>query len=449
VTVIAAVLTLISAASLPAPRPPWAFNEVPARVTGVTEMANRFIPGWTRAKAQGLVVDLGLTQTIPGTDSSITFEQGWFSGREAYITYTVKAPKGGYLMPTWVLVGPEGNEARARVGQTDWGNLSHWGGFSREGFHSVLVFEPFPDFTSAETLQLTVRQWAPVTPSEGLIQSQNPGREISLVFPWKPAYLQEPAPEVVPWPRQQTWLGRTLTLEQLEVGVGRIRLTGQIALPEGEHTPRLSSRLHVGDQLLEMKQFQAEAAATPGFSRFTATFDGPNQWPAPVHLELNGLFFETDQTLTWPVHWAKYRHLDGSERQLMDPADQVTVRFYDSDLVSIFTTDSGVAIEQKDPTGPPPYVRAFIAVGGRGRENNPGFEVVNTGGAVLPDLGGGGGHIYDNGHGNDSREGIAVMWWKELPEGFRQSEWLLIRYVHPGAAMVLNETWDLPAAAPR
>lgn len=450
VTVVVAVVTLVMAASLPTPLSSWERDKIPARVSGAAEVAARSIPGWARANANGLVVDLGLTRGIPGTDATITFEQGWFSGRAAYVTYTVKAPRGGYVMPTIVWVGPADREQRWRTGEANWPHLSQWGGFSREGFHSVLIFEPFDDFTSAEMLKLTVHQWAQVTPEKGLNESGGTrAGELTLGLPWQPAYLSEPAPEAIPWPRQQTWLGRTLTLEQLEVGVGRTILTGQIALPEGERKPGLGARLHVGDQVLEMKEYQVEPATTPGLYRFTATYDGPNQWPAPVKLELESIAFETDQVLTWPVQWAKYRHLDGSERQLMDPADQVTVRFYDSDLVSIFTTDSGVAIEQKDPTGPPPYVRAFIAVGGRGRENNPGFEVVNTSGAVLRDLGGGGGHIYDDGHGNDNREGIAVMWWKDLPEGFRQSDWLLIRYVHPGAAMILQETWDLTANASR
>ena len=287
---------------------------------------------------------------------------------------------------------------------------------------------------------MTVRQWAPVTPSEGLIQSQNPGREISLVFPWKPAYLQEPAPEVVPWPRQQTWLGRTLTLEQLEVGVGRIRLTGQIALPEGERKPGLGARLHVGVQVLEMKEYQVEPAATPGLYRFMATFDGPEQWPATVKLELKRIAFETDQVLTWPVPWAKYRDRNLSERQPIDPGDQVTVRLYESHITSLFAGDSGVVFEQLDAVAAPPYVKASLAIAG--------FEVVNSTGAVMDNVGGGGGEVYMDPQGG-MRERYSVLWWKELPEGHRQSDWLLIRYVHPGAAMILQETWELPANASR
>lgn len=451
VTVVVAVLSVVVAASLPAPRSSWERDKIPARVSGTAEVAARSIPGWARAKANGLVVDLGLTQPIPKTNATITFEQGWFSGRQAYITYTVKAPKGEYIMPTIVWVGPADREQRWRTGEANWPHLSQWGGFSPEGFHSVLIFESFTEFTTAETLKLTVHQWAQVTPQAGLNESGGTrAGELVLGLPWKPAYLSEPSPAVISWPRKQTWLGRTLTLEQLTVGIGRTTLTGQIALPAGERKPGLGARLHVGDQLLEMKGFQAEPAATPGLYRFTATFDGPSQWPAPVKLDLGGIYFDTDQILTWPVPWAKYRHLSGSERQLMDPVDQATVRFYGSDLVSIFTYDSGVAIEQKDPAQTPPYVRAFIAIGGRGPDaGRPGFEVVNTRGEVLSNLGGGGGVIYDNPSGGDQRQGLAVHWDEAQQAEFLQSEWLLIRYVDPGAMLVIGDTWELPADAPR
>jgi hypothetical protein len=45
-----------------------------------------------------------------------------------------------------------------------------------------------------------------------------------------------------------------------------------------------------------------------------------------VKLELNGICFEMDQTLEWPVNQAKYRDLDDLAWRLMDPADQVSAR---------------------------------------------------------------------------------------------------------------------------
>jgi hypothetical protein len=75
---------------------PWELDGIPARVTSAEQVAARAIPGWNRAKAAGLVVDIGLTEKIPGTAAAITLEKAWYSGRQAYILYTVKAPKGGY-----------------------------------------------------------------------------------------------------------------------------------------------------------------------------------------------------------------------------------------------------------------------------------------------------------------------------------------------------------------
>lgn len=134
--------------------------------------------------------------------------------------------------------------------------------------------------------------------------------------------------EVFRLTQQGTWLGRSLALDELRVGIGRIDLSGYIALPSGESKPGLGARLRVGG-------------------------------------------------------------------------------------------------------------------GGRGipPDLGPGFELINDAGEAHTNMGGGGGTIWDD--GRDERQGFSANWGDQLPENFRQSERLLLRYVQPSASMVLKETWTL------
>jgi len=419
---------------------------IPPQVAPAEDVARRAVPGWDRAVAHGLVVDVGITERIPGTEATLTIEKAWYSGRQVYLLYTVTAPEGGHWIPTAAYLQGDDPERPSIGGQTRWRHLATWGGFSPEGFHSVLVFGRMPPVHDASSLELVVFQWGRVTPESGLLRSGSSVKNLRVLLPWDAAYLTEPEPEVIPWPQQHTWLGRTLALEALEVGIGQVTLTGVITLPEGERDPIAYASLVVGGQELDGIWRKAEPTGEPGQYRFAMTFDGPDWWPAEVELTLHGIEFTTDQVLEWPVNWARYRA--ASEDRLMDPEDQVTVRFYDSELTSIYTTDSGVAIEQRDPNRPAPYVRAAVRMGGRGfpPDLRPGFEVENEAGEVMTSLGGGEGVIYDGPGRNDERYGVAVMWWDELPESFRRSDRLIIRYVHPSAVLVLDETWKLPAA---
>ncbi|MBP2018500.1 hypothetical protein J2Z79_001911 [Symbiobacterium terraclitae] len=420
-------------------------RRVPFRVAGAGDLAARAIPGWERASAAGLVADLGITERIPGTDAAITLERAWFSGRQVYVLYTVRAPEGGHWLPAEALLRGDDPERPHSEGRTDWNRLSTWGGFSREGFHSVLIFRAVPPVHDASRLELVLRQWARVSPGSGVSRTETFWADLRIPIPWDRDYLTEPAPDVLSWPQQHTWLGRTLALDTLEVGVGRTQLTGEITLPEGERDPVLMASLIVGGQELGGGAHTLEPAGEPGRYRFTATFDGPNRWPAPVQLRLHGIGLATDQTLKWTVNWAKYRGDGPTEDRLMDPEDQVTVRFYDSELISIYAHDGGVAIEQRDPERKAPYVRAHLGGHGRGFPDDlgPGFEVENDAGEVITNLGGGGGAVYGGPGRNGVREGVAVMWWDELPEAFRQSYRLIIRYVQPSALLVLDETWTL------
>jgi hypothetical protein len=422
---------------------PWELDQIPRRVTGSDEVARRAVPGWVRAEEQGLVVAVGVTEPVRSTEAAITIEKAWYSARQIYMLYTVTAPKGEYIVPTGAFLWPDAaGEGDSRWGTTDWTKLRQWGGFSRAGFHGVLVFDASQSpVGSSDRLRLEVRDWAPVSPESGVDTGRRAGRELVMTLPWRPDYAVEPAPEVVSVGMEKSWLGRTLAVERLEVSIGRTRLTGWIRLPEGERDPRLGASLRIGNQVLELKEFRREPGGAAGVYRFTATFDGPNHWPAPVKLDLSGIGFETDRTLEWPVPYAKYSRDQRAELRLMDQADRVTVPFYDSSLTSILTWAGGVSVEQKDPTGRPPYVRASLEIGGRGMGPlDPGFEVWNEDGRVITNMGGGGGNIW-----SDGRQGVSVNWEQSEAEGFRWTDRLVLRYVQPGADMVLKETWDLVA----
>lgn len=432
----------------------WEREQIPARVSGAEELARRAIPGWERATSHGLVLDVGVTERIPRTDAAVTIEKAWYSGRQVYLLYTVTAPEGGYWFPTEAYL-LDGTQDRVLThGGTDWGHLATWGGFSAEGFHAVLILNGIDPEPGGTHVELVLRPWMRIDPRTG---PQRTGvgatmwAELRIRLPWEDDYLREPAPEVVPWPRQHTWLGRTLALEALEVGIGRTRLTGTITLPQGERDPVLHATLIIGEQELHGR-YAAQPVGEPGRYRFTITYDGLNQWPAPVGLRLQGITFVTDQVLEWPVNWAKYRERTSSRDGEMDPADQVSLPFYDSELVARFATDSGVGIEQRTPRREPPYVRSALRMGGRlpletaepGEPPalGPGFEIENDAREVMTNLGGAAGR--DDIRANEERIRVWAMWWNELPESFRRSERIIVRYVHPSATLVLDETWTAP-----
>lgn len=431
-------------------------KRIPARVSSAEEVAGRAIPGWERAVAHGLVVDVGVTERIPRTDATLTVEKAWYSGQQVYVLYTVSTPHNEYWIPIEAFLRNESADRILRHGGTNWSHLATWGGLSPEGFHSVLIFNPIEPEPDLHHLELVLRQWLRVDPKSGP-QSTGAGatfwEDLRIRLPWDESYLTEPAPEVIPWPQQHTWLGRTLALDSLEVGIGHARLTGVITLPEGERDPVLTAALVIGGQELTGGWQATEPTEEPGRYRFTITYDGPNQWPAPVELRLQGITFLTDQALEWPVNWAKYRERTSSRDGEMDPEDQVSLPFYDSELVARFATDSGIGIEQRTPRREPPYVQSALRMGGRlpletaepGEPPalGPGFEIENDAREVMTNLGGAAGP--DDIRANEVRTRVWAMWWNELPESFRQSERLIVRYVEPSAFLVLDETWTLSA----
>ncbi|MHB9145443.1 MAG: hypothetical protein ACYC5Y_08945 [Symbiobacteriia bacterium] len=421
----------------------WEQEGIPGRVASADDLARRAVPGWKRAEAQGLVVPIGVTADIPYTKASVTFEKAWYSGRQAYILFTIRAPEGEFVMPTWAFLSNQPDEAGSGYGQTEFHHLRTWGGFSPGGFHSVLLLDKLPPAPRGDTVRLEIHQWAPVSPEKGIAKSSK-GLPITVSIPWNEAYLQAPAPEVYMLKEQQTWLERTVTLDELEVGIGRMELTGSVQLPEGESNPGLISRLRVGDSLRDLKEFEIIPGSSSGFYQFVATFDGPDVWPAPVSLDLSGITFQSNQTLEWRFPWATKRSLQPDDRlATLSQEEQVSVHFYDSTLQTVGVWSGGVAVEQKDADGPAPRVVASLSGGGRIDATQPGMEIATPSGKVVSNLGGGSGVVWDR-PSRRNVQGISANWWDAAPSAFEGADYLTLRYVHPGAFMTLNEKWTLP-----
>jgi hypothetical protein len=78
----------------------------------------------------------------------------------------------------------------------------------------------------------------------------------------------------------------------------------------------------------------------------------------------------------------------------------------------------------------------------------PGFELVSPSGDTLTHFAGSEGVIHD-GWKTGIRYGVATHWQGDLPAEFRDADRLILRYVSPGALLVLQETWELPATESR
>lgn len=72
--------------------------------------------------------------------------------------------------------------------------------------------------------------------------------------------------------------------------------------------------------------------------------------------------------------------------------------------------------------------------------------MANDAGEVVLNMGGGVGPAYSTTTERRSKVGIRLdkdLDEKHLPEGFLQSDELLVRYVNPSGVMVIDETWHL------
>lgn len=417
-------------------------ERTPDPVSSADALARRAVPGWQRAETQGLVVPVGVTANIPYTKASVTLDKAWYSGRQVYVLYTIRAPKGEYVMPTLAFLSNEATQVGAGYGLAQLLHLRTWGGFSPEGFHSVLVIDKLPPEPRGSSLNLEIKQWVPVSPEQGPAE-QVRGLPITLKIPWSDDYLKEPAAQVYTLNEQKTWLARTVTLRSLRVGVGRTELTGTIQLPKGESNPGLNCRLQLGESVRDLEEFKAEPGSGPGLYEFVATFDGPDTWPAPVSLDLLGVGFQSDGTLEWRFPWVTKRNLRADDRlATLAATEQVSVQFYGSTLRTVGVWAGGVAVEQMDADAPAPRVVASLSSGGRMNGTAPGMEIATPSGQIVRDLGGGSGVVWDR-PGRRNVQGVSAMWGETIPAEFAGADYLTLRYVHPSALMNLNEKWPL------
>ena len=400
------------------------------------EYAAAVIPGWERATRMGLLVPLDLTAEIPGSEATITLNEAWYSGRQAYILFTVTAPDGAYVAPAAAQLGDEPGTIAFAQFVAPWVYLDPWGVFTDGGYHSALIFSNLSVPEGAESMTLTLQNWQSVVPQEstgeGAPDTTGLG-QVQLTLPWDPKYLEEPEPSVIPLDFNQEWVGRSLALTEMQVRAGRIELTGQLKLNDGESHPAVRGSLKVAGQELPIVE-QITSEQGPGSYQITLVTDGPNAWPAPVELHLKGINFNTSGTLEWPVDWAKYGNQPEGTPVLLETSDQQSTRLFESILTTKWAGGGGIIIQQEENKEKAPFVMATLYYSGRGQADQPGWEVASPEGQVdlnptvktcPADL--------------EGCDGYMVI----PSQDFRGADRLLIRYVDPTAGVVINNSWKL------
>lgn len=406
------------------------------------DYASGVVPGWNRAVANNLVVPLDITAEIPGSDATITLDDAWYSGRQTYILYTVTAPDDGYVMPVTAQLGTEAGNSDYADSRNPWSYLDPWGVFTDGGFHSVLIFGNLSVPEGTESMTLTLQDWKAVVPEESenaQVADDSSLGQVVVTLPWDSAYLEEPEPDVIPLSFEQEWNGRSLRLEEMQVGIGRIRLEGDITLLENERDPWLQGYLETQDQEGSQQLWLMEISPTqtaPGQYHFVAVADGPSTWPATVNLSLQGIRFTTDSTLEWTIPWSSYR--ENTAAAPVEDADQQKVAFYDSVLTSKWAGNGTVVINQEETETGAPYVTAMLYYAGRKQADQPGWEVADAAGQVdLSPV------VSTCPEGLESCEGYAVS----IPDSLQGADNLILRYVNPTAGLVINDSWKLTSGS--
>lgn len=392
----------------------------PLRVRSAADFAANAVPGWKRAQEAGLLVRLGATYPIPHTPASVTLEDAWFGPDDVYILYTVKAPEGRHMMATRAHMGPD---------VANFPQKHPMGAFSDEGYHQVLVFSSLPEDVRTEYLTLDMFNWVEVSPRtawESLGQAFQMGEKVTVTLPYRPDYVKD-ATQSFPLHRQTTWLGRTLSLEKLEVGMHEARLHGWIELPEGETDPTLGVTLLFGSAERPTRYYEATPTDRPNRYRFTISTDAPDTWPSRPAVKLWALGFRRVEPFAVDLAWQKYR---SQERSKPAPEDALSVPYYDSvlRLEQYFAYGQELSFRVVHPEGPKPYVVL---------DHNQRAEILAPNGHRIKELGGGSG----------SWEGRTVSWSLSFgdEDAIKLEDAASIRLLLPAAraTLILDETWDL------
>lgn len=392
----------------------------PLRVRSAADFAARAVPGWERAHESGLLIRLGATYPIPHTPASVTLEDAWFGPDTIYILYTVKAPEGRHMMTT-----------RAHMGGdvANFPKTHSMGAFSDEGYHQVLVFSSLPAEQRGEYLTLEMFNWAEVSPRtawESLGQAFQVGERVTVKLPYRPDYVKD-AMQGFPLHRQETWLGRTLALEKLEIGMHAARLHGWIELLPGETDPTLGVTVRFGKTERTVKRYEADPTEKPNRYQFSITTDPPDTWPVRPAVKFWGLGFHRREPLAVDLAWQKYR---GQAEAKPLPEDARSVAFYDSTLVldRYYQNAREFSFRVVHPDKPKPYVAL---------DHSQRVEYVGPNGHRITNLGGGGGNW----------EGQTVSWShhfsEEDAEKLENAAAITLLMTKPKASMHLDETWEL------
>lgn len=402
-------------------RPPGRYDG-PVQVADSFDLARKLVPGWERALAAGQVVPLNVTESIPGSNASVTFEYARFGERESYILYTVQAPEGEHLTAAMA-------HLRNPSGTVHWPQGHPLGGFSEKGYHQVMWVMHQPLTPESREMALTVRRWKKVTPEmDGAAFGRSPwgGGEMTLTLPVPAGALAE-QPETYRLNQSATWLGRSLSLEQLEVGLREARLTASIQLPEGEAMPYLWGSLHFGGEERRLR-FAESVDAGGGRWRVVMKSDPPSSWPVPVHLELTGIPFVRRQPLIMELPWNRFR---GGEQTELKGADRISVPFYDSQIALNQLFDYGRGLDFRVDWPERPAVVRHLA------GNYDTVSLTAPNGEVITNFGGG------SGRDEGPQESWSIYFDESDEERLQNAPVLTLRVEQPRAVLELSERWAL------
>ena len=415
-------------------------NDEPIKVSSAEDFARKVVPGWERAERAGQIVDLDITESIPGSEATVTFEKVWYTPANTYVLYTVKEPNKKYLMATQNVID---------ISPVDYASNNQaynplpyqWGGVSSEGYHQVMVFMGYDTPVPAQELTLTASQWIipklpvkpePVNTIEG---------KISVKLPLSDVFLKESS-EIIPLEKTFEWKGRKLHLTGMEVKSSQTLLYGEVDLQEGETLNHLEGCFKSGEQSAWLNYESIVPGETPNSFKFIFSAEPLNEWPSKVSLEIRAIHFRTSKLLNIPVEWSLY--VDQKGRIIVPERQDTTVSFYDCFLkLNSIEPDNWIDIQVIEPSdmihNKEPYITMSLDPLWVDPANNyaTGLKITNENGEILQVDGTGGGHIF----GNDKVGiGFGIDAGDEL---WKTSKNITITISKPEAWLVLNQEIEI------
>ena len=309
------------------PRP--VFLDAPVKVADATEFAERAVPGWRRAEAAGRVQTLDVSAPIPGTDAVITLEKAWVTGPEVYISYTVSARDGAYLIPqSYKLVTDHRGRPYRMLGLRL--PRLYNGGVSPQGYHDVFRFDAMgqAEVPLHEAYEIVIERWRKPVPGSNRVEYRH-GGEIAVPI----ALTAPPAEEWHTWSLgyELEWQGREVRIEELAVGFGSTRVTASATVLPGEQDPSFGLNIAYGAEVrsAQLVEFAPPVVDDGGRYRFVMDYEPPDEWPVAVTLADVVLGFRSPDTFEVELPWGRYR---SDEKTEVLEADRVSVQIHDTEL---------------------------------------------------------------------------------------------------------------------